>query len=272
MADPALDGRSDLYSLGSVLYEMLAGEAPYTGPSGQAIVAQRLMDPVPSARRLRETVPTTVDDAVQRVLAKAPADRYPTAAAFIEALKTQASGGETKSDHPVPPPRRRRGKLIRTGVAATVVMVGAIVLAKASGLDRLRPSSAAMGQLATPDTGPPRLAVLPFENRGTPEQDYFADGITDEVRGKLSGLPALKVISRTSSAEYKQSPKLPAEIGRELGVQYLLTATVRWDKGTQGDRVRVSPELIDTRDASTKWQAPFDAAMTDVFAVQALDR
>jgi TolB-like protein/tetratricopeptide (TPR) repeat protein len=245
---------------------MLTGEAPYTGPSHQAIVTKRLMDPVPSARRLRETVPLTVDQAIQRVLAKTPADRYPTAAAFIEALKAPTQATETSSR--TTPQHRRKGMLKSSLIAATVLLVGALVLATQGRLDGFRELRTARNTVASLDTGPPRLAVLPFENRGTPEQDYFADGITDEVRGKLSGLPALKVISRTSSAEYKHSPKQPVEIGRELGVHYLLTATVRWDKGAQGDRVRVSPELIDARDASTKWQAPFDAAMTDVFVVQ----
>ncbi len=269
MADPALDGRSDLYSLGCVLYEMLAGEPPYTGRSGHAIVAKRLMDPVPSARRLRETVPLAMDRVLQRVLAKVPADRYPTAAAFVEALKASASDVATGPEVPAPPPPRRPSrKLKATVIAGAVLLIGALVMVAAVGLDRLRPSTAPVGLLRSTDSGPPRLAVLPFENRGTPEQDYFADGMTDEVRGKLSGLPALKVISRTSSAEYKKTPKRPVQIGEELGVQYLLTATVRWDKGANGDRVRVSPELIDARDASTKWQAPFDAAMTDVFAVQ----
>ena len=121
---------------------------------------------------------------------------------------------------------------------------------------------------ATPDAGPPRIAVLPFENRGAPEDGYFAESMTDEVRGKLAGLPALKVIARTSSSEYKATNKPPGEIGRELGVQYLLTGTVRWAKGASGDRVRVSPELIEVSDASTRWQRSFDAPMTDVFAVQ----
>ena len=85
MADPSLDGRSDLYGLGCVLYEMLTGETPHPGRSAQAIITKRLVDPVPSARRLRETVPAAIDQVLQRVLAKAPADRFPTAEAFVQA-------------------------------------------------------------------------------------------------------------------------------------------------------------------------------------------
>ena len=118
--------------------------------------------------------------------------------------------------------------------------------------------------------GPKRLAVLPFENLGRPEDGYFADGVTDEVRGKLAALPGLEVIARTSSVQYKETTKSPQQIGRELGVDYLLTGTVRWEKDAGGpSRVRVSPELVQVSTASTKWQAPFEAPLTDVFRVQA---
>jgi TolB-like protein len=112
--------------------------------------------------------------------------------------------------------------------------------------------------------------VLPFENLGRPEDQYFADGITDEVRGKLTGLPGLEVIARASSVEYTQTTKSPRQIGRELGVNYLLSGTVRWERNPDGSsRVRVSPELVQVSSASTTWQAPFEAALTDVFRVQA---
>ena len=104
--------------------------------------------------------------------------------------------------------------------------------------------------------GPKRLAVLPFENLGRPEDGYFADGVTDEVRGKLAALPGLEVIARTSSVQYKETTKSPRQIGQELGVEYLLTGTVRWEKDAGGpSRVRVSPELVQVSTASTKWQA-----------------
>src|SRR5438093_4103212 len=89
--DP-IDGRSDVYSLACVLYEMLAGEPPYTGPSAQIVISKRLTDPVPSVRRLRETIPPAVDAAITRALAKRPADRLATAAQFAEALTASVAG------------------------------------------------------------------------------------------------------------------------------------------------------------------------------------
>src|SRR6185312_16139876 len=109
--------------------------------------------------------------------------------------------------------------------------------------------------------GVKRLAVLPFENLGSPEDEYFADGVTDEVRGKLASLSGLQVIARSSSGQYKKTTKSPQEIGGELGVDYLLTGTVRWEKGAAGNRVRVSPELIQVGTATTTWQQPFDASI-----------
>lgn len=116
------------------------------------------------------------------------------------------------------------------------------------------------------------LAVLPFENLGAAEDEYFADGMTDEVRGKLTTLPGLKVIASQSSAEYKKSAKSLAQIAHELGADYLVIGKVRWEKSAGGQsRVRVSPELVEVSSGgapSTKWQAPFDAALTNVFQVQ----
>jgi TolB-like protein/Tfp pilus assembly protein PilF len=115
-----------------------------------------------------------------------------------------------------------------------------------------------------------RIAVLPFQNLGDSADAYFADGMTDAVRGKLTGLPTLQVIGSNSSGQYKATTKTPQEIGRELGVDYLLVGKVRWAKQAGGgSRVQVSPELIDTRTAVARWQQPFDASLTDVFQVQA---
>jgi TolB-like protein/Tfp pilus assembly protein PilF len=117
--------------------------------------------------------------------------------------------------------------------------------------------------------GPKRLAVLPFQNLSDSADAYFADGITDEIRGKLASVPGLEVIARASSERYQRAPKSPAEIGRELNVEYLLTGTVRWAKGGGTSRVRVSPELVRTGTGATTWQEPFEAPLTDVFQVQA---
>jgi TolB-like protein/tetratricopeptide (TPR) repeat protein len=114
-----------------------------------------------------------------------------------------------------------------------------------------------------------RVAVLPFENAGSAEDEYFADGVTDEVRSKLAAIPGLQVTARASTRQYKRTAKAPREIGRELEVQYLLTGTVRWSKASGRSRVRVTPELIQVSNAATRWSEPFDTVLSDVFEVQA---
>ncbi len=121
--------------------------------------------------------------------------------------------------------------------------------------------------------GPPRLAVLPFENLGDSGDAYFAGGVTDEVRGKLAAIPGLEVVASLSSNDYRPGTRRLPDVARELRVNYLLVGKIRWLRGPAGlSRVRVSPELIrlDSGPAPiTRWQQPIDAALTDVFAVQA---
>jgi len=147
---------------------------------------------------------------------------------------------------------------------AAVVVAAVLAVAGALLLRRTHKGGSEAGGLK-------RLAVLPFENLGAPQDDYFADGIADEVRGKLTSLPGLQVIARGSSTPYKKTTKTPKQIAEELNVSYLLTATLRWEKVGGSSRVHVSPELVDVThpDAPiSKWQQPFDAALTDVFQVQ----
>jgi serine/threonine protein kinase/TolB-like protein/Flp pilus assembly protein TadD len=268
----AIDHRSDIYSLGCVLFEALAGEPPFTGPTAQSIIARRFTETPRPLRELRETVPGAVEAAVSKALAKSPADRFGSAAEFGRALAEVQTGSR-----PAEPPRAApatptpgapttvrqvRRRVLRFPVTAALVIGFLLGLGVLFGWLRShgREDSTA---------GVKRLAVLPFENQGAGEDEYFADGVTDEVRGKLASLAGLQVIARSSSGQYKKTSKTPQEIGRELGVDYLLTGTVRWEKGAAGNRVRVSPELIRVATAATTWQQPFDAAITDVFQVQA---
>ncbi len=256
--------RSDVYSLGAVAYEMLAGEPPFTGPTAQAAVAKMMSGHAPSVRRSRPAVPEALDLVLQRALAPVPADRFGSAIEFARAMESaERSALSTATGVPAATRPERR---IPSGAALLVLglLVGAGALfAWRRQEDRVPAATAA---------GPVGLAVLPFDTEGDTANMYFADGITDEIRGKLSALPALQIIARTSSNEYRHSTKPPEEIGRELGVQYLLTGTVHSEQRPGGGRrVRVSPELIQVaegRSAVTKWQQSFDTTLADVFDVQ----
>ncbi len=201
------DVRSDVYSLGCVLYEALVGEPPYTAITPQALIAKRLADPVPSVRRLRPTIPAGVDEAIAKALAKVPADRFGSARAFADALFKSGDGGS-----------------------------------------RL-----------------PSVAVLPFLNMSAdPENEFFTDGITEDVIAQLSKIRSLKVISRASVMPFKSRHLSPREIGEQLGVATLLEGSVR----RAGNRVRIVAQLVDASADRHLWSETYDRQLTDIFAIQ----
>jgi eukaryotic-like serine/threonine-protein kinase len=208
LGERELDARSDVYSLGCVLYEMLAGEPPYTGPTAQAVIAKRLVDPVPAVRRVRGAVPAAVEQALMKALARVPADRFASAGAFAEAL--------TKPAEVQPRPRS--------------------------------------------------VAVLPFLNLSAdPENEYFADGMTEDVIAQLSKVRALQVISRTSVMPFKRREQGLREIAAKLGAGTLLEGSVR----RVGERVRIVAQLIDAETDQHLWAETYDRQLTDIFVIQA---
>jgi TolB-like protein/Flp pilus assembly protein TadD len=250
-----LDARSDIYSLGLVLYEMLAGEPPFTGPTAQAILARRFTETPRPLRQIRETVPHAVEHAVATALARSPADRFATAAQFAQALSAPA-GSPLPGAIAAPHRGRRR-------VLAAVALVASGLVVVASGLFAWRRAHSAAA------AGPKMLVVLPIKNLGAPADQYFADGLTEEITSRLAGLSGLGVISRTTADHYRNTAKSAKEIGRELGAGYVLEGSVRWERDSTGrGRVRVTPQLIQVSNDSHLWAGRYDAGLADVFQVQ----
>jgi serine/threonine-protein kinase len=269
-----VDARTDVYALGCVLYEMLAGEPPYTGATAQQIIVKRFTDPVPSVRGVRPSVPEPVDQAIRKALAPIPADRFASASQLAAALQVPAvtpvslpAVAPPVAVPTVPHPAVAPARSQRRHVPVAALALGLGFLIGLGVLFAWRQSH--VGAEAGAATTAKRVAVLPFENLGDTADAYFADGITDAVRGKLTAVPGMFVTASNSSNQYRATTKTPQEIGRELGVDYLLIGKVRWAKAKDGaSRVQVSPELIEVATARATWQEPFDAALTDVFQVQ----
>lgn len=261
-ADPNTDHRADIYALGVMAYEMLTGYTPFQGRSPQATLAAHVTEKPDSITNRRSSVPPALASLVMACLEKRPADRPQTAAEVmhqLDALHTP-SGGLTPTAQ-VPAARRgpdlARLKWIAAGIAAVVLIViaGMVIGDSAS--------------RKTADAEAPVIAVIPFENFGNPEGKEFTDGITEEITSRLSSLSGLKVIGRQTSKEYAGTTKTPQQIASELGVNYLLTGTVRWDRGSDGrEIVRVSPALVRTADATQVWSQPYQTVMSGIFEVQ----
>lgn len=214
------DHRSDLFSLGVVLYEMVADRLPFQGAHNAALMYAIVNEEPQPLTRFVTGIPDELQRVISKSLSKHPAERYQSAADLIADLR----------------------RLIRL-------------------------SSSGNEQAAT--TRKKMLAVLPFENLGLADDEYFADGITEEIISRLSAVKDLGVISRTSVMQYKGTKKAIRDIGGELGVDFILEGTVRWGKTAQGpSRVRITPQLIRVNEDTHMWSDRYDRVIEDIFDVQ----
>jgi TolB-like protein/predicted RNase H-related nuclease YkuK (DUF458 family) len=203
-----IDGRSDIYSLACVLYEMLAGDPPFTGATPQVVLARHVTDQVAPITTARSSVPAHVAAAISKALGKAPADRFDSAQAFSAALV-----GESKE--------------------------------------------------VEPDTK--SIAVLPFANLSPDrENEYFSDGLAEDIIDALTQVPELRVMARTSAFAFRGKEQDVRQIGAELNVAHILEGSVR----RAGNRLRVTAQLVKASDGYHLWSQRFDRELTDVFAIQ----
>ncbi len=245
----AVDYRTDIWSLGVVMYEMLTGQLPFKGGNAQAVIHSILYEEPKRLRDLRRDVPATLEQTVQKMIEKDPSNRYDGMKALIAELKSLSLKLSLSKEHAV----SKRTKLKAVGVIAAVlacVGIGALVY--------LRP-------WAVQEKGLPSIAVLPFTDM-SPEKDqeYFCDGMAEELINALTQIKDLRVIARTSAFSYKGRDVNIRDIGSQLNVATILEGSVR----KADNRLRITAQLVDTTSGHHLWSERYDREMGDVFAIQ----
>ncbi|MEM7584513.1 MAG: protein kinase [Acidobacteriota bacterium] len=282
-----VDRRSDIFSLGIILYEMATGRRPFEGKTWGDLASSILRDKPPSVTSLNVYLPRHLGRIIRHCLEKDSKRRFQTALDLRneleelqrEMLTDEARSGEvpsgalatTRTDlSQVLPQRRPDSERWIAGLATLLVaaMIGALVWLR-SDRSSTPPTVTAPPPAVSTEPETKRIVILPLENLGPAEQAYFAAGISEEITSRLASVSALKVISRTTALQYDRTDKTLQEIGEELGIDFLLDGAVRWSTGENGEsRVRVTPQLIRVADDTQIWSESYDRVIDDIFAVQ----
>jgi len=238
---------------------MVTGQLPFKGEHEAAVIYSIVNETPEPLARYKANVPEGLQRIVDKAMAKDKEERYQHIDDLLADLRRERKGldylrtGQLAGPADIQKPVKKKTlPLVVAGLAVLIVIVGYF----------------ALSHKRAPESGRKMLAVLPFENLGAPEQEYFADGITEEITTHLAKVSGLGVISRTSVLRYKDAQKTVQQIGKELGVQYVLEGTILWDKSEVTNRVRINPQLIRVNDGTHVWAETYDRVLEQIFALQ----
>ena len=270
-----VDTRSDIFSFGVIIYELLTGVNPFKKDGYMDTAHAILSQTPPPLTRYTEDIPLLLQHTVKKMLAKEPDRRYQllheVRTNLLEVL-SEDSGSATSSGVDRLEPLATRGFPGGTwmGLAAVVARLRTLIgfLMFGPGAKEAPENAAQAPPVATAMSEREMIAVLPFDNLGSAEDAYFAEGMTEEITSRLGAVSGLGVISRRRALRYSDTHKSTREIGEELGVGYILDGGVRWAAGGTSNRVRITPELIRVVDDTQLWSKPYDRVIDDIFEVQ----
>jgi TolB-like protein/Flp pilus assembly protein TadD len=266
-----LDARSDIFSLGILLYELATGVRPFQGDTSVSLISSILKDEPRDMSEHRGDLPRHLGRIVRHCLEKSPEERFQTARDVHNQLKAlRQETGTTVQATAALAATDPSGGGRRAGMAIALVLalaVGGFGLWRTLAPEEESPAGPAASEQKANKR--PVIVVLPFENLGEADDGYFADGMTEEVISRLVVLEDLAVISRSTAMQYKENRPTVAELGELLGVDYVLEGSVRWQRDADGpSQIRFTPTLIRVSDDTQMWAERYDAVLADVFEVQ----